>query len=665
MQIGYTDSIIKMTGESMYNFDSKDFQAAYHTDLPLGAFCGDRGTLIRLWAPTAQSVQLRLYHAGNDTPAESIYPMTAKDKGVWEYETTKNLDGAYYDYAVQVDGTVYETPDPYGKACGVNGVRSMVLDLRRTDPENWKNDKAPEKTPEQIIYELHIKDFSWDAAGGFDPEDRGKYTAFTKQGTTLNNAGTQPTGLDYLQNLGVTHIQILPMYDYGSVDERCPERGYNWGYDPVNYNIPEGSFSRDPYHGQVRIRELKEMIAALHAKGFRVIMDVVYNHTYSLDVPLFKTAPWYYYRQNPDGTPSNGSGCGNDVASERSMCARYILESALYWVEEYHIDGFRFDLMGLLDTDLMERIQKALDDRCGVGEKLVYGEPWRAGDTAVPEGVMLCDKGALKHIDGKIGAFCDDTRDAVKGSVMDENGVGFVNGGVITTDVLKKCVAGWAGEHGAFQTPNQTISYLSCHDDWTLWDKLVYTMDPEKNFTGSDEKIQRANRLAAAICFCCQGRLFIHAGEEFGRTKGGIKNSFCSSAEVNRLDWQRAWKNEALVNYYRGLIALRKILPGLQDKSEKAGKRILYTFAVAPNCTGVLVDNNGEGSSWGQLLLCFNCDAESAALSLPEGRWQVLADGENAFLWQADCFVEGKTEIPAKSAIILGNKESVNRQYTG
>lgn len=636
------------------DFDSIEFQNMYHTEEPLGAFCSNAGTMFRLWAPTAQDVTLRLYTAGNDTPARERIPMTKKEKGVWEYQTPQSLDGMYYDYAVKVADCVYETPDPYGKACGVNGTRTMILDLRRTDPANWQFDKAPEKTAEQVIYELHIKDFSWDKAGGFADCDRGKYSAFTKSGTTLQNNGIKVTGLDYLKYLGVTHVQILPMYDYGSVDEAHPENGYNWGYDPVNYNIPEGSYSSDPYHGDVRIRELKEMIAALHENGFRVIMDVVYNHTYSLDSPLFKTAPWYYYRQNPDGTPSNGSGCGNDIASERSMCARYILESVLYWTQEYHIDGFRFDLMGLLDTKLMEKIQKALDDRYGPGEKLIYGEPWRAGDTAAARGVTLCDKGALKTIDGRIGAFCDDTRDAVKGSVMDSHGVGFVNGGTITAEALKKCVAGWSGIYGAYQTPAQTITYLSCHDDWTLWDKLVYTMDPKKHFTGTDPEMQRINRLAAAIYFSCQGRLFIHAGEEFGRTKGGIKNSYCSDAHVNRLDWQRAWENENLVNYYRGLIALRKQLPGLQDKTETAAERILLARDIADNCAAVLLDNSGENSCWQQLYLSFNCGTQSQELVLLEGTWQVLADGDNAFLWMGDTRIAGRTKLPAKSALLLG-----------
>jgi pullulanase len=301
----------------------------------------------------------------------------------------------------------------------------------------------------------------------------------------------------------------------------------------------------------------------------------------------------------------------------------------------------------------MEQLQKELDSRYGAGEKLVYGEPWRAADTAA-KNVTLCDKNALKKINGKIGAFCDDTRDAVKGSVMDESSVGFVNGGEITAEALKKCAAGWAGEYGAFQTPAQTITYLSCHDDWTLWDKLVYTMDPQKDFDGCGVEIKRANRLAAAIYFSCQGRIFIHAGEEFGRTKGGVKNSYCSSAEINRLDWERTVKNRDLVDYYRGLIALRKQLPGLQDKSAKAKDRILKAFDIALNCSGILLDNKGENSKWEKLFLCFNCSEKSVNLSLPEGNWQVLADGENAFRWEESMYVKEKTEIPPKSALVLG-----------
>jgi len=463
-----------------------------------------------------------------------------------------------------------------------------------------------------------------------------------------------PTGLDYLKKLGVTHIQILPMYDYGSVDETCPEKSYNWGYDPVNYNIPEGSYSSDPYHGEVRIRELKEMIAALHAHGFRVIMDVVYNHTYHLDSCLFRTAPWYYYRQRADGSASNGSGCGNDLASERSMCGKYILDSVLYWTEEYHIDGFRFDLMGLLDVPLMNKIQWELDRRWGVGEKLVYGEPWRADTTWARPGTVLADKSQLKKLDGKIGAFCDDTRDAVKGSVMDIRSVGFVNGGGIQAEKLARCVSGWAGERMPNRTPAQTVTYLSCHDDWTLWDKLVETLDPEKRFGVLTPKVIRANRLAAAINFCCQGRPFFLAGEEFGRTKGGIKNSYCSSAQINQLDWSRAWENRELVDWYRGLIGLRMQLPGLQDKTEAAQKRILWVQDAGENCVTLCLDNRGEGAAWELLLMIFNCSGRTWQGVLPAGQWQVLVDDRSALRWQEKVYIRETGTVPAMSCLVLG-----------
>jgi pullulanase len=429
---------------------------------------------------------------------------------------------------------------------------------------------------------------------------------------------------------------------------------YNWGYDPENFNVPEGSFSRDPYHGEVRIRECKQMIQALHRAGIGVIMDVVYNHTYRADSWLERTVPGYYYRHAENGDASNGSGCGNDIATERSMCAKYILDSVLYWVEQYHMDGFRFDLMGLVDMDLMNAVQETLDQRYGVGEKLVYGEPWRGGTTWPSKPVTLCDKGSLKTISGRIGAFCDDTRDAVKGSLMDLGARGFVNGGGIHAYKLHHCLTGWAGGYGAFQTPYQTITYLSCHDDWTLWDKLVSTMDAKKNYTGSQKEVQRANRLAAAINFCCQGRPFFLAGEEFGRTKGGIKNSFCSSSEVNELDWNRAYKNRELVDYYRGLIALRMQMPGVQDKTRDAAKRILWVKELAENCVMASVDN--KGGKWEKLILIFNCSDRSGNAALPHGNWQILADGENSFRWQKEDLVSEKVNVAEHSAMILGSK---------
>ena len=640
------------------NFVSEEFQRQFHCDQPLGAFCSQNGTRIMLWAPTAEAVFLHFYPAGNDCGAVETVCMERGKRGVWYYRTTRNLDGWYYDFDVTVQGKTRRTADPYARACGVNGWRSMVIDLERTNPEGWEADKAPAPTPEQVIYELHIKDFSWDPAGGFAAKDRGKYAALCRTGTTLNGDGKYPTGIDYIKRLGVTHIQLMPVYDYGSVDETHWESGYNWGYDPMNYNVPEGSFSSDPYHGEVRVRELKQMIQSLHAQGFRVIMDVVYNHTYAEmgGSWLERTVPGYYYRQKPDGSLSNGSGCGNDLATERSMCARYILDSCLYWAREYHMDGFRFDLMGLLDKELMESIQNALDAEFGVGEKLIYGEPWRADDTYLSRPVALCDKNCLKTMNGRIGAFCDDTRDAVKGSLMDLRSRGFANGGGIRADSLRHCLTGWAGGYGPFQTPNQTITYLSCHDDWTLWDKLVYTMDERKRFFVSQRPILRANRLAAAINFCCQGRPFFLAGEEFGRTKGGIKNTFNASSEVNQLDWARAVKNRKLVDYYRGLIALRMQMPGVRDKSAEAAKRVLWVKELAENCVMACVDNDGPGTKWQRILMIFNCSDRPVSALLPEGSWQLLADGENAFCWEKETLVTETVPVAEYSAMLLGLK---------
>lgn len=631
-------------------FDSTQFHDEFFCDLPLGSFCSPRGTVFRLWAPTASEVALHLYDNGTFGGLLETVLLPRGEKGVWTYETLRNLDGVYYDFDVTVDGIRRRTADPYARACGLNGNRSMVLDLRRTDPKGWSEDKAPARQPEDIIYEIHVKDFSWDPAGGADSHSRGKYLALCRADTTLNGDGVHPTGVNYLKRLGVTHVQLMPVYDFGSVDEAGDPDSFNWGYDPVNYNVPEGSYATDPTHGEVRVRELKQAIQSLHQNGLRVIMDVVYNHTYRLDSWLWRTVPWYYYRQKADGTESNGSGCGSEIASERSMCAQYILDSVLYWAEEYHMDGFRFDLMGILDANLMNRIQKALDEKYGEGEKLLYGEPWAGGQTSEGPGAILCHKGNMHMLNGRIGAFCDATRDAVKGNTMDPCSQGFVNGGPFNGPWLWACLRGWPNE--PFQAPSQNITYVSSHDDWTLWDKLVYTMDPARDFSGFQPQILRANRLAAAINFCCLGHVFFLSGEEFGRTKNGIRDSYKTPLPINRLDWSRAWKNSALVDYYRGLIALRLRCKGLQGKSKEAPGKISHIGDLRPGCTAFFVDN-GE-SAWKRLLLLFNISGEDADVKLPDGAWQILADGENSFLWQETHLPGQNVKVQAVSAMILG-----------
>ena len=632
--------------------DSEFYRTNIYEGHDLGVRCTADETTFLLWSPCAESIILYLYKDGNSGNAYRKISMTRKEKGVWEYYTNQELHGIYYDYRVTIDGVTGRTADPYAKACGINGQRSMVVNLSKTNPEGWEEDQIPEKSEENIIYELHVKEFSWDSAGGFPEEYRGKYKAFLCDNTTLNSDGVHKTGSSYLRDLGVTHIQIMPMYDYGSVDEAEGDEEFNWGYDPVNYNVPEGSYATDAWNGEVRIRETKEMIQALHRQGFRVIMDVVYNHTYSLDSWFQRTVPWYYYRVNEDGTVSNGSACGNDMASECPMCANYILESVLYWAEEYHIDGFRFDLMGLLDVELMNRIRQELDNRYGRGEKIMFGEPW-AADVSSIEGNA---KGALKEnlplLDENIGIFCDNTRNAIKGSVFDVDKIGFVNGATGLEDDILKSVKAWQEtEEVGIKSPAQIITYISAHDNQTLWDKIVDTVPDEK-------KRMKINKMAAAVNMTCQGNLFLLSGEEFGRTKHGMDDSYNASISLNRLDWKLAWENRELVEYYKGLIALRKRLPGLCDKSQDAWRRIKEVWTES-QAVGFQLDNAQEGvdSAWKILYIIYNGREENLNIVLPEGEWSILVDAESSLKWKTTQTITEKIFVESHSVLILGSSD--------
>ena len=640
--------------EHWVDFDAPEFDGAYATDAPLGAFCEEKQTRFALWSPLAQGVTLRLFTHGSGGRPFLRVPMERGEHGVWSCTVPRRLHGAYYDFQVTTDDVTHRAGDPYARACGVNGERSMVVDLPLTDPEGWAQDAPPARQAEDVIYELHVKDFSWDEASGVRAPLRGRYLAFCEEHTGLDGDVDRPTCLAYLQRLGVTHVELMPVYDFGSVNEAGGAEGYNWGYDPMNYNVPEGSYATDAENGEVRIRELKQAVQALHRAGLRVVMDVVYNHTYNFNAPLFRAAPWAFYRRRADGKPANGSGCGSEVASERAMCARYILDSVLYWAEEYHIDGFRFDLMGLMDVPLMNRIQQALDERYGEGEKLVFGEPWGGGISGARAGTHLADKGHLRELAPGVGVFCDMTRDMVRGDLSRPESCGFASGGHLNARALACCVRGWAGEGMPYAAPSQTISYISCHDDWTLWDKLVCALDARRDFAGCDARVLRANRLAAAILLFCQGRIFLLAGEEFGRTKLGERNTYASGAQINCLDWHRAWDNRALVDYYRGLIALRKQLPGLCDKSPQAWRRMLEATDLAPGVVRIVLDNAGESSPCGRVLLLVNAGEQEARAALPAGEWAVLADGESSFLWQHPACISGEARVAPVSALILG-----------
>lgn len=616
----------------------------------LGVECDENGTTFRLWSPEADSIYLNLYEAGDGVKSYRHIHMKKEDKGVWSFYSDKELHGVYYDYLITRDGKEVLTADPYAKACGVNGQKSMAVNLKRTNPSGWENDKAPQKGAERIVYELNVKEFSYDKSGGFPLEYRGKYKAFTCKHTTLNNDGIHPTGLDYLKELGVTHIQIMPMYDYGSVDETKDDE-FNWGYDPVNYNIPEGSYATDAFHGEVRINEMKEMIQSIHEAGFGVIMDVVYNHTYSLDSWFQRTLPWYFYRAYSDGKVSDGSACGNDVASERAMCSKYILESVLYWAREYHIDGFRFDLMGLLDTDLMNNIRKELDIIYGKGEKIIYGEPWSATDTAIEYNKKVAGKDNIALLDENIGAFCDNTRDSIKGSALRPKEAGFVNGGKDKEDDILSSVSAWCDpkynkEFEGVKSPSQIVSYVSAHDNQTLWDKLGDT-------AGKDE-VMRLNKLAAAIYMTCQGTLFFLSGEEFGRTKGGLDNTYNMPIEVNKLDWELAWKNKELVDYYKGLISLRKKLSGLCDKSKGSYKHITDMWKQK-QIVGFTI-NNDSTSLWSQVKVIYNASKKIFEGEYLKGNWEVLCDADDSSLWQKNISANLQIKVQPQSVLILGKR---------
>lgn len=656
---------------------SKDFDNKFRYDgKDLGAACTKEGTVFKIWSPLADKVTLYLYSDGyadangkKEEKREAV-EMEPEDKGVWRKEISGDLHGMYYNYEIVRGNEKIETADPYAVSCGCNGARSMVTDLRRTDPEGFAQDKPPVLGTEQIIYELHVKDFSYDPDSGVPAEYRGKYKAFTLTGTN----GDYPTCVDYLKKLGVTHVHLLPFYDFAALDEAGAENQFNWGYDPLNYNVPEGSFSTDPYDGSVRVRECKEMIQALHRAGIRVVMDVVYNHTFSPDSWLERTVPGYYCRRWADGSLADGSACGSDMAVGRAMVDNYIADSVMYWAKEYHLDGFRFDLMGLLTVELMNRIRKAMDEEFGKGQILLYGEPWRANESPMEEGTHAALKENLKYLDENVAVFSDDIRDVVKGHVFEAKEPGFVNGGVNLERQALFAAAAWrkGGSSVIPKSSSQIVSYVSAHDNFTLWDKLVLSMHEVESvnavlgdkavFAVKHEDILNANKLAALMYFTCQGYVFFQAGEEFGRTKRGDENSYRSDPRINMLRWHQTVEYADLLAYYQGLIRLRKKMPGLYDKSTEAFARISEETVHCEKTVSFVVDNTnkeagGEKSPYSELFIVYNANNGAVDVEVPEGEWMILADKE-----ETDCckkcevLEKGKLNVQAKSGMILGKK---------
>lgn len=603
----------------------------YYGGTDLGAVWSGTQTVFKLWAPTASSVQLQLFATGTDAEPGArdlaVYPMEPAGQGVWSVTVAEDLNGVYYLYELQFpDRHSATVVDPYARAAGANGQRGMVINLEAAAPRGWQSDRRPQiPAHARSVWEVHVADFSADEHSGVPEAWRGTFLGFVPEDTTLDGDGVHPTCLNYLKRLGVTHVQLQPIFDYATVEETRPG-GYNWGYDPLNYNVPEGSLSTDAFHGAVRVQECRAMIQALHRAGLGVVMDVVYNHTYHTDSWLERTVPGYWNRRWPDGQTTNGSGCGNDLASERPMVRKYLMDSVLYWAREYHVDGFRFDLMALEDVDTMNAIRAALDELPGGQEILMYGEPWTGGGSNLEGGARSSDKRALDALSDRIGFFCDDTRDAVKGNVFDAANAGYVNGAPqCGYDVLHAVSAWRSGAHGFYpRQAMQVVQYVSAHDNFTLWDKLA-AVARRNDYDTADPELLAQNRMAAGICLTCQGLPFFQAGEEFGRTKYGDHNSYQGPLSTNRLDWRRAHRPEfaALTSFYQGMLAIRRAYPRL---SGAAGEPEPFILALPGWLIGFVPETEGNEPA-GQLAVYYNPERTRQWVSLPAGTWRRLCDG--------------------------------------
>lgn len=656
------------------NYSTAEFEQKYTYDgHDLGAVWTEKETKFRVWAPTAENVVLNLYKegtAGVDDLLEQI-PMSQDVNGTWVATKEGNLDKVYYTYVVTIDGKEAEACDPYARTTGVNGKRAMVLDLASTNPNGWEQDTDPNaelRFTDTVIYELHVRDLATHESAGI--ANVGKFLGIVESGTKTPS-GIQ-TGLDHMKELGITHLHLLPIYDYNSVDEakaaefdkmcataegKATKKGlvtdkdsgaqFNWGYDPVNYNVPEGSYATDPFHGEVRVKEMKQMVSELHKNGISVIMDVVYNHVADAEKFCFNVlVPKYFSRIKTDGTYSDGSACGNDTASERSMVRKYIVDSVCYWADEYHIDGFRFDLVGLLDAETINAIVENVHKKHP--NVIFYGEGWSLGTAVTKENCPLAiQPNAVLTPD--FAYFNDNLRDGLKGRVFYENAGGYVMGVVKDTiDEVKACMLGKADWCPA---PGQTINYASCHDNYALVDKLTLYA-PE----ASNEEIIRRNNFAAAIYLLSQGIPFLHAGEEMLRSKKDengklIENSYNSSDYVNTIRWN-ALETEAVQKtfaYYKGLIAFRKAHEGLRYMTaEQVAENVCLLENMPKGIIGIkVVEEKAE------LLIFLNPYKRAAKVAIPEGTWDACISDEKAGVESLYRINNKKARIAPISALVL------------
>ncbi len=624
----------------------------------LGVTFTPQKSTFKLYAPPAAKVILRFYEKGAGGEATEEVKMKRTKNGVWEATINKNLEGQYYTFQTLINEKWgEEVPDPYVKAVGVNGRRGQVIDFAKTNPTGWKDDKKPTlKNPTDVIlYELHIRDLSMHENSGI--QNKGKFLGLTEKGTKSRDGAT--TGIDHIKELGVTHVHLLPSYDYMSIDEsQLDQNNFNWGYDPQNYNVPEGSYSTNPYDGAVRVKEFKEMVKTLHDNGLRVVLDVVYNHTGVTEGSNFnQLLPGYYYRQNEEGGFSNASACGNETASDRPMMRKFIIESVKHWVKEYHLDGFRFDLMGIHDIETMNQLSAASHE---IDPSIfIYGEGWTAGDTPLPENDRALKK--YTHRMKGVAAFSDDIRDGLKGSVFDAPDRGFASGKPYMEESVKFGVVAatqhpqinyekvnYSNEPWAAQ-PSQAISYVSCHDNHTLWDRLINSQ-PEAS---ESERIKMAI-LANTVVLTSQGIPFLHAGVEMLRTKDGEENSFKSPDAINKLDWSRKTKYPQVFETYQKLIQLRKNHPAFRMPTTEMIQQHLkfMDFPEGSLLVGYTISDNANGDSWSNILVLFNGNQVDKPIDLPAGNWtMVLRGGEIDEASKIQ--VKNQVKIPASSGMIF------------
>ena len=611
---------------------------------------------INVWSPTASDVSFQLYKTGNGGNPLKVISLKRQIKGNWTHKLVGNWEGYYYTFKIKYKNTwLNEVPDPYAKAVGVNGDRGMIVNLEKTNPELWAFDKSPvlKSQTDAVIYELHVRDASIHPQSGI--VNKGKFLGLTEVGT--KSPMGLPTGLDYIKNLGITHVHLLPSFDFKSLDESKSTPQYNWGYDPKNYNVPEGSYATNPYDGKVRINEFKKLIQSFHSNNIGVILDVVYNHTGDTENAVFnQLVPNYYYRQNSEGGFSNASACGNETASERPMFRKFMIESLLYWVNEYHIDGFRFDLMGIHDLKTMELIRDTLIKV--KPDILLYGEGWTAGGSPLPENKRAI-KSNIKDLTG-IAAFSDEIRDGLKGHVFTPTEKGFISGkndlaesvrfgivgGVfhpqINYDKVNYTKAPWALE------PNQTVVYSSCHDNHTLWDRLEIS-----NPAVSVQDRISMQKLAIGIVLTSQGISFLHAGCEFLRTKNGVENSFESSDAINQMDWVRKDSNILVADYVQKLIQLRKTHPAFR-LGNAADIRQHITFSKEPKDGLVEYSiENAPNEPWKIIHVMINGTDEDQNVNFPYADWKTIVDDQNVFLKPDGGFKGRSAKIKPFSMLIL------------